>query len=308
VQRIDIQASDETRRLIGIARQDIDRLQIRSHEDNVGLPLPCTIEVVTPDGATVASLDVQLNRRVHGHRGITVSGTDQSSVLTVSQLIDHERNEQIRGTVRFNVRSPVDHYPYAMRPVADFLLALQSGRRVRLRLGSATIGYADIDDESDIRPLKLIARTVAALDELQSHFGSEFPVPDALTRGDLAELEMLVELFTHARARWTDTWLRASIYADKVDDFLSTLDGNDGSAIVVTLEHLAFVYGNHRFDVGAVRLYGPKMQLTNRDELASITDADVDPTAAWECFDDESIYITLSDGSPDATEQLGVDT
>lgn len=301
VERVEIEASDETRRLVGADRHDVGRLQMRSLESNEGLPLPCTVEVLEPHGAVVGSLDVQLARRVHGQRGMTVSGTDQSGVLTVSQFIDYRREQQTLGTLRFNIASPVGRLPYAVRPVANFLLALAPGSRVLLRLGSVDVGYAEIDDAVDTETLKPIAQTVMAFHELQRHFGKQFPVPDGLTRGDLAELEMLVDLFAHGRARWTDTWLRARIYADRVGEFLSTLDGNDGGAIVVEFESFSFVYGEHRFDIGPMRLYGPKMRLANRDELHATTDTEADPEAVWECFDDESIYITLIDESHEAT-------
>jgi len=299
IDRININASEEARRLVD-AREEITQVELISEADNEGLPLPCTVDVETLTGEVVSSLTVQLQRRVSGRRGVTVSGSDASGVLTMTQLVDHPPAARAPGSVTFDIRSPVDHSPWAVRPVADFLLAWAPGNCISLRLGTATIGSAVISESLNVDRLQLLARVVVALDELQQRFGTQFPIPDGMTYEDLRELEMLRELFDEGRARWVDRGFTANIRADRIEGFLA-IQPVEARAMRVEHEQLGFVYGNHHFDLGPVRLYAPKMLLMNRAEIEAAVGVGIDPQARWECVDGEHIYLErlTSTGEPD---------
>jgi hypothetical protein len=238
IERCDIDASEETRRAFGWDDpSETTEFQFLPTENNEGLPLPCTLDVTTPEGVPLASLQVQLTRRTGGHQGITVSGTDQSGVLTLTMMLDRAGNDDNSGLFEFDVAEVIGRWPFAMRPAADFLLAAVPGNRIELSLGHVCFGYHSIE-EPLVEGISSAARMAVALDKLQKYFGQQFPVPDGLTGKDLRELEMLCELVANGKTQWVYHGMKVNIRADRLDAFLSNKDFQTGKgALLVRQPH-----------------------------------------------------------------------
>lgn len=290
IEDFNIQAPEETMRVFGWDRPAVtNRVEIQSIEDNRGLPLPCTLDVKTSEGSLVASLTIQLNRRVAGSRGVTVSEQDPSGMLTVNFLMDTV-DEPRTGTFDFEISSPVGLFPYAVRPVADLIRSLVPGSRVEFRLGHTTFGSCNVD--VDLFPEgHPAARLIVAFDELQSYFQRQFPIPDGLGVKDLRELEALAELVKDGQAKWPYRALTMIIRRDRLENVLADRKLSGDGALLARFESLIMEYGGNRFDLGWVQFYAPKMRMVNRAELVEAVGKPVDPKARWECIEGEHIYI-----------------
>lgn len=290
IQDFNIQASEETSRAFGWDQSiTTSKLEIQSIEDNLGLPLPCAVDVRTANGSLAASIVIQLNRRFGGGRGVTVAGQDPSGILTINFLIDRDKKSHT-GTFDFEISSPVGLFPYAIRPVADLICALIPGNRIEFRMGHAVFGYCQLSE--DVFPEgHPMARLIIALDELQRYFKKQFPIPDGLGAKDLRELEMLVRLVNEGQTRWPYHILKMRFHRDKLAEFLADPRFKAGGALLARFESFGMEFGGNRFDLGHVQFYAPKMQLVNRRELESAVGKPVDPEGRWECIDGEHIYI-----------------
>jgi hypothetical protein len=281
------------------ADNQLETVQLRliAIADNTGLPVPCTFEVADQGGATVATVEVSFTDRTAGNRGATLVGKDASGLMTVTSRLDHEAaNGAQAGTFTFSFDEFVGRYPYSIRRVADFILALVPGNRVSAHLGPACIGSINLDDDYlvEFRP---VARLVVALDELQRHFGEVFAVPGDLTEHDLRQMEMVREVVTGERTRWLYRGLKANIRRERLANFLADETLRDQGAIVVRTDSMSFTCGDDTFSVGPIQLWGPKMRLINLPELEAAAGLDVDPEARWVCMEDEHIYIQQMDRS-----------
>ncbi|MDG4788998.1 hypothetical protein O7626_24220 [Micromonospora sp. WMMD1102] len=290
IQGFDIHASEETRRAFAWDWPITPhKLEIHSEEDNAGLPLPCVIDVKSPNGSCISSIAVQLSKRVRGSRGFTLSGQDLSGMMTLN-LLTGKSEPAPTGAFEFEISSPVGLFPYAVRPVADFIRALVSGNRVEFRMGHRVFGFCEIDE--DVFPEgQPAARLAIALDELQQFFNMVFPIPDGLGAKDLRELEMLRELVREGEAQWPYRGLKMHFRRDRLGDFLADPRFNDGAALLARFDSFGMEYCGNRFELGHVQFYAPKMRLVNRKELAAEVGKPVDPEGRWECLDGEHIRI-----------------
>jgi hypothetical protein len=71
------------------------------------------------------------------------------------------------------------------------------------------------------------------------------------------------------------------------------------AAVLARFDGFAMEFGGHRFDLGPLQFYAPKMRLINMPELKAALGTGVDPEARWECFDGEHIYIQRMTESDD---------
>jgi hypothetical protein len=250
--------------------------------------LPSALEVTTPDDQVVAVVGVNLTERWHGQRGSTLVGTDGSGTLTLTTRLDRP-GSQMKGSFTLSLAEVVGRLPFAVRPVADFLLAAKTGNRIALRIGRTRIGYADINEEF-LADALIGARVVVALDEIQQHFDQQFPIPDGLTLRDLHELEMLRQVVEHGHATWPYRSIGVTIRADRVADFLNNEKYAQGNAVLVRFDELPLQFAGHRFEVRPVQLHCAKMRMVNRDEVAAARQG-TEPTATFVCFDDDRISI-----------------
>lgn len=296
VERVEIQASEQTRQLFGVNEHEPGSIQIGEAVHNESLPLPVTLSVTTPTGDTIHSIGITLTTRTVGLRGMQLIGSDASGVLTVTHILDNVGENGMRpGTFNFRFREVVGRYPYALRPVMDFVLAMQPGNRLATHMGHARLGFADITDNylDSARPT---ARLIVALDELQQHFGELFPVPDGLTFRDLEEYEVARQLVAGEQAQWLGHMITTQIRADRLQEFLeSDAVKSEPASMVVRYEEMFFTCAERSFNVGSVEIRGLRMRLTNRSELEEAIMAGIEATARWECIDGERLHIRRID-------------
>ncbi|MFE9690072.1 hypothetical protein [Micromonospora sp. NPDC005806] len=291
VRGFNIDASDETRRAFGWDRPSgTSKLEIRSIEDNRGLPLPCVLDVQKPDGRVIASITLQLNRRVSGARGITLTGSDPSGLLTAKFILDSD-SRTTAGSMSFKVSSPIGLFPYAARPAADFIAAIKPGNSLTLRMG---VPFAECDvTEPIFEDEGMLVRLVVAFDELQKHFGRPFPIPEGLKPSDLEELEALVEFVKTGKARWPYHTLTMHVRADRLEQFVSDHRfRQERGNLLAHFESFSLEYGDNRFDFGAVQFLAPRVTLVNFEEVKAAVGTGVDPEGRWKCIDGEHIYMS----------------
>lgn len=139
IERFEVRASEQARQLFAMEEMtESGHLKFGEAVSNEGLPLPVSLTVVTPDGIVVASIDISLTKRTVGLRGVRLSGTDPSGVMIVTHVIDDVGEDGFRaGQFDFAFEEAVGRYPYAMRPVMDFLLAMEPGNQLVAHLGPA---------------------------------------------------------------------------------------------------------------------------------------------------------------------------
>ncbi|MFG3555077.1 hypothetical protein ACGGAQ_11850 [Micromonospora sp. NPDC047557] len=291
VQEFNVDASEETRLAFGWDRApETKEIQIKSVEDNSGLPIPCTLDVLTPGGKIAASITVQLSQRVGGARGYTITGADPSGLLTARFLLEHPDVRASGPSLNFQVSSPIGLFPWATRPVADFIAAVQPGNRMVLRMG-IPFGECEVM-EPIFRDEDLLVRLITALDELQKHFGQLFPIPEGLTRKDLKELETLVEFVRHGRAQWPYHTVKMQFHHDKLEELVADESFTpEGGALLARFDSFGMKFGDNRFDVGRVQFYAPRIRLANFEQVRAAIGTGVDPDGRWECIDGEHIYM-----------------
>jgi hypothetical protein len=103
---------------------------------------------------------------------------------------------------------------------------------------------------------------------------------------------MLRELMTTGKAQWVYHSIRMNVYADRLESFLANKEfQSENGAIVARFESFGMEFGGHRFDIGAVQFYGPKMRLRNMADLRAAVGTGLDPEARWECNEGEHIYV-----------------
>jgi hypothetical protein len=291
IEEFDVNASEDTRRAFGWDQSTTTTsLEIRSIEDNRGLPLPCTVDVKTPDGDLAASIVIQLSRRVAGMQGATISGEDQSGMLTINFRMNRSEATTRDSSFDFELSSPIGRFPYAMRPAADFMTALVAGNRIEFRMGYTTFGVCDLD-ENVFEQGHPMPRLVIAFDEVQRYFRQQFPIPEELGPNDLHEIEMLAKLAKEGKTQWPYHAIRMHFRADRLADFLADDRVRESGALVARFESFGMEFGGNRFDLSHVQFYAPRMRLTNRAELESGVGTAIDPEGRWECIDDEHIYV-----------------
>ncbi len=289
IERIDIDASPEMRQLFGV-EGPISQFEFVSVEQNDGLPVLCALETTSPGGEAIASIVIPLAHRVGGGRGVTIWGADVSGVLRVNHFFDHPTNGLPHGSFGFELHPIVGRSPHAMRQAAEFLLSLKPGNRVRLSIGHAEVGYADVG-AGDLPDFSPVARLIIALDDPQRHFRLQFPAPDGLTLEDLREMEMLRDLVANTRTQWLYHGIKANIFADRLDSFLADERLRDRGAMLARFESMAFEFGGDTFTLDHVQLYAPRMELTNLAELEAAVGTGQEAEARWRCIEGEHIYI-----------------
>jgi hypothetical protein len=305
VERVDIEASEETKKLFDHPEGTTSTgVQFIAVEDNEGLPAPCTLEIVSAEDLVLAAVTVQLSRRTRGNRGVALTGADPSGILQLRTAADHPVDGYYQGSVNIVFEELIGRWPSAVRPVADFVLAAEPGRRVAVRLGHNELGRVEIEADT-LTDLKAAARLVIALDELQWSFATSFPVPDGLTMKDLRDLELLAELAATGRAQWPYRAMKVDIHADRLEELLNDnrILTTEKGALVARFESYTWKHGEHRFDFGPVQFYAPRMRLTNLAELQVAVGTGTNPESRWECVDGEHIYVSrlIDSAASDAT-------
>lgn len=131
-----------------------------------------------------------MNQRTCGSRGVTLISTDATGMLRTHQLIDRSVEGRVRPTFTLDlqVQSPVNRWPWAARPVAEFLLAFTLGARLRMRRGDANVGHADLAEHPTAELFTSIAELIIALDDIQRHTNKPFPIPETISHTDFFEL------------------------------------------------------------------------------------------------------------------------
>ncbi|WP_173100613.1 hypothetical protein [Actinomadura verrucosospora] len=282
-----IDASEETKRLL-LPKGPITRLTIEPQQDNTNLPLPCRLETVNADKSVEATLDVMLNTRTVGQRGVQLSGSDPSGSFLLRLSMSRPDTPPLQGSFDFTVSAMGGRIPYAVRPIADFLLSLQPDRDVRLKFGHTEIGHVHVDRDATER-FHPTARFIILLDDLQRELNHSFPIPDEPTELEIRQFELVRDLLVHGESRWLYEGIQTTIRPGRLPNFLEEV--HDPGAILIEQENFEVQFGGRNFSLGPTRVVGAKMRLTNRSDLEAISDPNATPTAYFSCVDGEHLTI-----------------
>jgi hypothetical protein len=95
IERFDIQAAEETRRLWEpLDPAGSGSLRITSVEDNTCLPLVCHLELLDAESRVKRELAVSLTRRVRGQRGATLTGADSACAIKLRVQLGLDENDE----------------------------------------------------------------------------------------------------------------------------------------------------------------------------------------------------------------------
>ncbi|MDT0330878.1 hypothetical protein [Nocardiopsis lambiniae] len=289
LQSLDIEASEETKKLIGMDGKT-GRFEISSIRDKEGFPLPAVLEVLDGTSQVQANLPVVFNERIGGSKGVKIVGSDASGVLAVTQTLDNPVDSRYRGSLNFSFGGIAEKIPYALRPIADFLSALSSDSTIELRLGSSPMSWGTLDG-GQLEGLKETARVIIAIDEFQKIFSTQFRIPADLTHEDIRRIEMANDLMQHGSTDWIYDGIKMDIHPDRLESFLSKSE-NELGAILVRMEYQKFKIADKEFDLGPVQLHCSKMRIANWGELKDMSAGDGHPVARWVCMDGEKLRIS----------------
>lgn len=299
VERIDVEASEETRSLWADLGPGPDgSLRFVSTEHNIGLPLVCRLELLDAQDRVRLGTDITLTRRLPGRRGITLTGSDNSGTLQVQLVIGVDEDGTPLGSVHLTYEPVVGRFPYAVNPALQLLREGQEGDRLVVSLGPGRLGHAPLNTEAlaDLRPL---ANLVAALSRLQEHSGQLFPIPEKFSSVDVADLTAAAKALDGHQVRLQRTQLTGRVHAARVAHFLSSTPWNhdDSGAIIIDYyEGASLQFAGEVMELGPMRLYGPRMRLANRAELEAAVGGTVDPPVRFACIDGEGLYLLRLDG------------
>ncbi|WP_018791315.1 hypothetical protein [Salinispora arenicola] len=300
LQRIDVNASDETLRLLGLARTaTAAAVELIPDVDRTGLPMPVVVEAVSADGTVIANVQVTVEDRTHGRRGIAVTGFDASKTFALTMMI--AKLDTDGWQVTFNLAmNPVDgKYPFAVRPAVDVILALVNGNAIQVRAADTLLGPARPPTPAPSVSAPPMARLVVVLDELQRRYGARFLIPTDISARDLRDLEMILELKSTGRSRWPYRGINMHLWPDRLAEFLQNTEMHRG-AILARFDGICMTVAGHEFDLGPVQFHCPHMILSNIDALRA-ADPNNDPEARWLCAPGEHLTISSVSVEPEVS-------
>lgn len=153
------------------------------------ISLPVRVQISTPAGIPVASLDLTLSERVRGNKGVTLFGEHDSKFLTIKMKLDYS------GNISFDFGTrPVDDYaPMELIPVLRLLIAMTEPNVAVLSLANQpTNPSVNLPQTPIVEPEFL--RFVEAAGRVQYETGVHFRIPGDVSAADAATLSRMVHL------------------------------------------------------------------------------------------------------------------
>ncbi|MDA2811840.1 hypothetical protein O4J56_14450 [Nocardiopsis sp. RSe5-2] len=293
IQGIDIQASEETKKLLNFNEEDkYEYLDILPIDSSDGLPLPATLEVSFSEASPPPqSLPLQFTRKGIGRKGIMLSGGDTSGLITVTARFDHPGARHGRADINLKFAAMQGFFPFAIRPICEFILSALEGDHISLKFGHLEDKAKEFNSEL-FEEFKFSARLVIALDDLQKATKQSFRTPGDLTIEDLYTIEMARDLATKGSADWIYQGLPWKVNHAEISDFLEKFGPDNRGAIFVVSESLTIPVGEHVFQFGPVRIGSSHMELINRSEIESAAGGTLDPEAHFRCLEGDKITVT----------------
>lgn len=313
IERLDVEASDETRRLFGLGN---DRTMGDFHlvpvNDTSGLPLVARLERLSDDGRVLDGVGIVLTERQSGRLGGTLFGSDASGVLSVEIRYAPEIGSDDQANSFYLTLKPLTrHLPYAIRPVLGLLAGFAEGNQIAFRVGpkiqmsapvtAATLPGADLRD---------MLQLVAAFEELQDHNGSAFPIPDdELTTEEIRNVIDLASALRWETVRLMSNVFNATVESRMLPEMLAAVPAE--GALLLTHEEFGYEIAGHELAIGSAQLYAPKMRLADRAELVALG-VNAEPVKVrFVPFDGEGIYLSRlgmvghSEEAPDPASGTG---
>ncbi|MEV0149992.1 MULTISPECIES: hypothetical protein [unclassified Nonomuraea] len=269
------------------------------HQDTA--PVPCRLLVLTTDGHAAAALDISLTTRTAGHAGTSVHGTDLHGVVQMSLRIDHPKDgAPLSGGMDMHLSGLAGHWPSAIRPVAELLIAAEAHDVIEVHLGDKPVARGHAHEPLSASVLDA-ARLVILLDDLRMLTGIHFPTPAAVAPAEVAMLTALRELHADGKAVMPRGTISAEINEQGRVKLLETTNDNSDCALAIDMRWEQSCAG-HSFPPVDVRVYGQRVRLINRAELEAARSSDhASVIAHFTCPDDQVLEIQPK-SSPNSTE------
>ncbi|MET8991928.1 hypothetical protein ABZW49_41315 [Nonomuraea wenchangensis] len=269
------------------------------HQDTA--PVPCRLLVLTPDGQAAAALELSLTTRTAGRAGTSVQGTDLHGVVQVRLHLDHPREGvPMSGGMEVNLSGLAGHWPSAIRPVAEVLVAAEANEVIEVQMGDKPVARGHAREPLSASVLEA-ARLVIVLDDLRELTGVHFPTPAAVAPAEMAMLSALRDLHAGGKAVLTRATISAQVTEQGRAHLLQMIDDNSECALTIDMRWEQSCAG-HSFPPVDVIVYGPRVRLTNRAELET-ADAPGDGrrSAYFTCLDDQVLQVQPK-SSPSSAE------
>lgn len=255
---------------------------------------PPTMQLVATDatGRPKLRLPLRTDPPTEGARGVRVRGHEATGRIQVTLTMD---KPELGGAYQVDIafKGIAGELPYVARPAFDIFTHLdQDGDNLDLRINDQPIQFAD-ELPLPVAEVRVVATTLAALEQLQAHTGTLFPVPDDLTYQDACDLKFAAKLLTGEPVRAANTSISMTIRHDRIEEFLASEAGRTPGALTAEFDGYALSLGPHQLSVGMIHVIAPRMALSNVSELQAAIGSGIEPTARYECIDGEGIYYRL---------------
>ncbi|AQZ62512.1 unnamed protein product [[Actinomadura] parvosata subsp. kistnae] len=182
------------------------------------------------------------------------------------------------------------HWPSAIRPVADLLLAAEAHEVIEVHLADKPVARGHAREPLSAAVLDS-ARLVILLDDLRKLTGTHFPTPAEVAPGEVAMLAALRDLHTHGKAVMPGGTLSAEVNEQGRGHLLEVTDDNSDCRLVIDARWEQ-TCAEQKFPPVEVRVYGPRVRLANRAELETARPSEHGSvTARFTCPDDQVLEV-----------------
>ncbi|MGN6575038.1 MAG: hypothetical protein ACTHKG_05070 [Nocardioides sp.] len=285
ITKLDIDASDETRKLFDTGRNPGDS-EFTFHSPRVKLDrhLRCAYQMLDAEDRVVAGFPVFLRERTAGATGVTLYGSDAAGIVSFAVGIPRPSrlpgpDETIpMGDANLGLELPDSIVGYeidSLLPVVETLVAATPGNRIRFEmpgLGHITSSPLTM---TVFKEAALTHDIVVDLYRMQEVTGSVLRFPANVTDGDVKDLRNTVRQLDGETVDH-DGGLTLTLRPEAVAAFLKTYDSVEGDtpgAFMYSAELMELRVGDLRLEYGPAAFYAPLPRLTNRADLEAAAES-----------------------------------
>ncbi|MGI8691802.1 MAG: hypothetical protein ACR2JK_02730 [Geodermatophilaceae bacterium] len=291
VVEVRVEASEAFRALLGDTSVGADdSVTIDPGEEQLDPPLIARLERIDADGTLISSCEVGFLRRRRGQLGVTLIGSDPSDLLTVEVDLPYPNAAgTTQPRVHITRHAIAGRPPNAILPPLRLLSGVHAGQQLNLLIGSEVVTGTPVsaEDAHDIDAADIL-RLVTALADLQAVNRVSFAIPAELDVGETMDIEDMSAALRGERVRLRGGSLTAIVQPMMLPKLLNQLPS--GFAIGMDIE-FARTIGSYRLSIGRARVWAPRAQLQDRDQLMEMGVNVAEVAITFVPIDGEGIYL-----------------
>jgi hypothetical protein len=231
-----------------------------------------------------------------GQRGFRIHLQDPSGTFTAQMLIQIE-DGRVAVATDLTAHPLVGRFPYEMRSTLDIFRDAEPTDSIEIRLNDTSVGDPVDADQVTLGQIltgyRRDAGIIAALDRVQAHVGERFPLPDCIGAAERDDIVKAARLLEGRTIRMPGMVFTATVFADRVHDFLEQIREQPGGDLVITDAGYQFDCGQHRLDLGRVTVRLPRAVIANLDQINTVIGSGTDVPVKFRASDDQGAEVRL---------------